>query len=377
MALFNRNGSNIWWISYTTPSGKRIRKSLKTTNKLLAKQKHDEIIADRWRQDNLGEQPKTTFKEVCDEYLSNKRNTPSIKSLESIAATLKHHFGDYYLGEIDDRAIFKFANDYYTTTYQVTKNGKYYQRTKSTVANMIRILAAILNFAKKELQLIDRCPEFNAMRNFREKNTRERYLTKSEAELLLINLHGIRRDIVRFALLTGMRISNIVNLKWRNVNLENKILYIAGNESKNGKNIKIHLSHLAIKLLSERKSNSKYELVFTNTGEKFVSTNNHTFKKALDKAKIAPYKYLSNRGTRGSLKRKYPMHPLDEYKYTDFRFHDLRHTWASWHVQAGTPLATLRDLGGWSSYTMVLRYAHLDGEHLSSHANNIQCEAFV
>ncbi len=49
----------------------------------------------------------------------------------------------------------------------------------------------------------------------------------------------------------------------------------------------------------------------------------------------------------------------------DFRWHDLRHTWASWHVQAGTPLFALQDMGGWSSAEMVLRYAHLAADHLS------------
>ena len=47
-----------------------------------------------------------------------------------------------------------------------------------------------------------------------------------------------------------------------------------------------------------------------------------------------------------------------------FRFHDLRHTWASWHAQDGTPLNVLQLLGGWSSLEMVQRYAHLDTEHL-------------
>ena len=46
------------------------------------------------------------------------------------------------------------------------------------------------------------------------------------------------------------------------------------------------------------------------------------------------------------------------------RFHDLRHTWASWHVQSGTHTAKLRELGGWSNDQMVQRYAHLGREHL-------------
>ena len=54
-----------------------------------------------------------------------------------------------------------------------------------------------------------------------------------------------------------------------------------------------------------------------------------------------------------------------------FRFHDLRHTWASWHVQAGTPLNALQELGGWSSADMVRRYAHLGANHLANYANNI------
>ena len=57
---------------------------------------------------------------------------------------------------------------------------------------------------------------------------------------------------------------------------------------------------------------------------------------------------------------------------TEFRFHDLRHTWASWHVMNGTSLQELMELGGWKSYEMVLRYAHLAAEHLSSAAARIE-----
>ncbi|MDO9243391.1 MAG: tyrosine-type recombinase/integrase [Rhodocyclaceae bacterium] len=49
---------------------------------------------------------------------------------------------------------------------------------------------------------------------------------------------------------------------------------------------------------------------------------------------------------------------------SNFRWHDLRHTWASWHVQAGTPLHVLRELGGWECMEMVRKYAQLSSDHL-------------
>ena len=55
----------------------------------------------------------------------------------------------------------------------------------------------------------------------------------------------------------------------------------------------------------------------------------------------------------------------------DFRWHDLRHTWASWHVQNGTPLFALQELGGWESPEMVRRYAHLSAEHLTPYADRL------
>jgi integrase len=55
----------------------------------------------------------------------------------------------------------------------------------------------------------------------------------------------------------------------------------------------------------------------------------------------------------------------------DFRWHDLRHTWASWHVQNGTPLYALQELGGWESPEMVRRYAHFSAEHLAPFADRL------
>ncbi|OGT48074.1 MAG: hypothetical protein A3F17_06220 [Gammaproteobacteria bacterium RIFCSPHIGHO2_12_FULL_41_15] len=55
---------------------------------------------------------------------------------------------------------------------------------------------------------------------------------------------------------------------------------------------------------------------------------------------------------------------LKRIKLENFRWHDLRHTLASWHVQNGTSLHELQILGGWSNFEMVLRYAHLSSNHL-------------
>jgi len=56
---------------------------------------------------------------------------------------------------------------------------------------------------------------------------------------------------------------------------------------------------------------------------------------------------------------------------SDFRWHDLRHTWASWHVQNCTPLHVLKELGGWADLKMVLRYAHLSSNHLQEYIENV------
>jgi len=62
----------------------------------------------------------------------------------------------------------------------------------------------------------------------------------------------------------------------------------------------------------------------------------------------------------------------EKAELTDLRFHDLRHTWASWHRQAGTSCDELKDLGGWKSRVMVDRYAKFSTENLAIAATRIE-----
>ena len=75
-----------------------------------------------------------------------------------------------------------------------------------------------------------------------------------------------------------------------------------------------------------------------------------------------PVEQVNTKAWRAALKRA---------GITDFRWHDLRHTWASWHVQQGTPLHVLQELGSWESVEMVRRYAHLTSDHLREHAERL------
>ena len=59
------------------------------------------------------------------------------------------------------------------------------------------------------------------------------------------------------------------------------------------------------------------------------------------------------------------------------RRYDLRHTWASWHVQAGTPLHVPQELGRWESAEMVRRYAHFSSEHLAEHVDRMSARLTV
>ena len=56
---------------------------------------------------------------------------------------------------------------------------------------------------------------------------------------------------------------------------------------------------------------------------------------------------------------------------TNFTWHDLRHTWASWLRMAGVPLDVIQELGGWKSGSMVKRYAHVNVEHLAKHVEGL------
>lgn len=143
------------------------------------------------------------------------------------------------------------------------------------------------------------------------------------------------RPMILLAINTGIRRGELFSLKWENINLDKSILTIDGAYAKSGKTRHIPLNTEALSVLkSWRKQTNTIDLVFPNKdGERF-DTVKKGWKSIIDAAKIK-----------------------------NFRWHDMRHHFASKLVMAGVDLNTVRELLGHSEMTMTLRYAHLAPEH--------------
>ena len=149
--------------------------------------------------------------------------------------------------------------------------------------------------------------------------------------------------IATFSLETGLRKANVIDMQWSQVDLERKcaVAWIHPEQSKNRKGIPVPLSDVAVSVIRSQVGKCQTH-VFSYKGNPVTVVNTKAWKSALKRAGI-----------------------------DNFRWHDLRHTWASWHVQSGTPLNVLQELGAWESVEMVRRYAHLSADHLSAYARSM------
>jgi integrase len=148
-------------------------------------------------------------------------------------------------------------------------------------------------------------------------------------------------DMAEFTLATGLRACNVRELVWSQVDLSRQIARLYADQVKNNTDLTIPLNSTAIAVI-HRRIGSHDTHVFSYRGKPLCNINADAWQRACTKAEIE-----------------------------NFLWHVLRHTWASWHVQNGTSLQELMELGGWKSYRMVLRIAHLAGDHLRNAAGNI------
>ena len=328
MGLYLRD--SVWWMCFTH-CGKQLRRSTETHDKKLAQKIFDkirgEIAEGKWFKKLPGEN--YTFAELMAKYLKeysavNKAASSHIRD-KSLNDHLQQYFGKYYLPEINSKMISEYKT-------QRRLEGA----SPRTINYELSLMGHAFNLAIREWELIESNPA-SKVKKERVKNILERWLSMDEEKRLLLASPGWLQEIILFAINTGLRRGEILRLRLPQIDFERKTMIIT--EQKNGEIDTLPLNQNALRVLEQRKRNRLpgCDLVFpSQCGTRIIERNLfRAFDDAMERAQIE-----------------------------NFRFHDLRHTFATRLVQAGVGMYEVQKLGRWKTPSMVMRYAHHNPESL-------------
>lgn len=320
MALYKRGKT--YWISFTAPDGKRIRCSAGTSNRQKAQQLFDKLKHEAWNRKYLGIPERHTWDEAALLWIREKTDKKSLKDDVSMLRWLTPFLRSRYLDEIIRPMIARIG--------EIKKA----ESTPARANRYLSLLRAIFNRAVKIWEWLPKAPTITL---YWEPKLRVRYLTPEEIRRVFDELPDHQKPIFTFSIMTGLRRSNVLNLRWDQVDFMQDAIIISGDEMKAGKTHVVPMSATAKQILMDQVGKHP-QYVFTYRGRRIGD-----IKTALRKA-------------------------LKRTGITDYRWHDNRHTWASILIQNGVPLNELQEMGAWNSAEMVKRYAHLSPQKLKENA---------
>ncbi|WP_254600257.1 site-specific integrase [Burkholderia contaminans] len=334
---------------YPPGGGPPVQGSTGTRDKAQAQEFHDRLKVDLWNQARLGTKPRHSWNDAVVRYVGERAGLASLETSKIHLRWLDRHLSGVALADIDRNRVdaIALAKRQEPRTVRTRHGIVETDRAVSdgTVRRVIGVLKSVLN-AAVEWEWLERAP---VTKRAKIVSKRIRWLTPAEAERLLAELPAHLADMARFSLETGLRRANVTGLRWSQVDLARRVAWIHPDQAKARKAITVPLSETAIAVLRRQHTNPRApecaDSVFTYRGRPVYQTATAAWAKALQRAGLS-----------------------------DFRWHDLRHTWASWHVQRGTPLQVLKELGGWETMEMVQRYAHLSADHLAQWVTPLTAE---
>ena len=315
----------VYWIRYAGLDGKTVYESSKSTKfkdaqVLLAKRKA--AIAE-------GKQPEVkkiknyTFRELTEEYLKWAERQRSFRSKKGFILQLVDRFGSLPLRRFNTMLVEQFQ------TERIDKGNK--------PATVNRLLATLKHMFTKavdwDMVEEETLKRIRKVKLLEENNRRLRYLSQEKCQDLIKNCEPHLRPIVITALNTGMRKSEILTLKWDNIDMKHGFILL--DITKNGERREIPVNDTLKTTLQglTRRLDVLFVFYDSKTGNPYQDVK-RSFATACRRAGIK-----------------------------DFHFHDLRHTFASHLVMAGIDLTTVKELLGHKTLTMTLRYAHLAPSH--------------
>lgn len=336
-----------WGINYIDSSGQQVRKIVSTKKETAERILHKievEIVEGKYL--DIKRCKNILFEDFSQHYLETyvRLENKNFLKQRNVVNNLVKHFKGNYLHKIDSFAIRQFM------AQRLQKN------KPSTVNRDFSMMKSMFNRAIEWGMFFGKNPT-DAIKKIPENNSRCRWLTEEEQERLLSHCHGVTKVIVTIALKTGMRRGEIINLKWKQtpnsnyVNFDNNTIFVHESMAKSKKSRVIPMSPTVQLVLKEMPRIKGSDYIFFNpqTSKPFESVK-FSFKTALKRAGI-----------------------------TNFKFHDLRHTFASQLVRNGVDLYVVQKLLGHATPEMTQRYAHLKSDVLNEAIKKIdlQCEASV
>lgn len=311
---------SIWHIDVAAPQGDRIRQSTGTADRQEAQRIHDELRAELWRRPAAP--AARPFADAVAAWLeTGEKGLPDRYRLRALGLMAE--------------PLDALTEDRLADVLARWRGG-----TRNRVA---QLLHAVLEVARRR-GWIERVPH---LARVAVDDQRVRWLTADEWRRLQAELPCHLRQMARLAVSTGLREANVRLLEWSQVDMARRVAWIHPDQAKAGRAIGVPLNDDAMAVLEAQmeaqeadEAPAMWVFPYASRGP-VTKTSTRAWWRAVERAGVAP-----------------------------LRWHDLRHTWASWHVMAGTPLEVLQRLGGWRTLQMVTRYAHLAPEHLASYAGN-------
>jgi integrase len=336
MSIRKRKGSDVWHLDIRKPCGGRIRETTGTTDRKEAQEYHDKVKHELWRVARMGERPAYRWEEAAERMLAECEHLADYGNRVIHIRHFTKVFGGRQIGSLTADEIVKALPE---LDQRCKTEEKFVSRaTKNKYLATMRIM---LKLAADKWEWIDRAPK---LEDLKVANRRIRWITKPEAQRLISAIRSQwMRDVAILGFATGLRRANLLELEWSQIDLVNRRAWIHPDQAKARKPIGVPLNEDAVETI-RRWIGRHEQFVFVRNGKPIPADgwNSAQWDRQCARAGIE-----------------------------NFRFHDVRHTWASWHVQAGTPLNRLMELGGWAKYEHVLRYAHLAPDHLAEHANMV------
>jgi integrase len=261
-----------------------------------------------------------TFTRLADIFL--ELHVPGKKSQEFFTYSvelLRDHFGEMMLSQIGVRQVEELA-------------AKRRQKVSPTTVNRnLAVLKCMFNRAIDWRHAADN--PVRRVKLHKERNRREYFLTEKEAERLLGGAEEKTRPVLVAALHTGARQGELLKLDWEDVDFRSKTIHFR--DTKNGTDRAVPMDSTLERVLKPLRSRLAGEAVFTG---------------------------MRGRLTRMEIRRGYER-AARKAGLVGVRFHDLRHSYASFLVRSGVPLNTVRELLGHRTIDMTLRYSHLSPDH--------------